>query len=87
MRVGIMPAEAEVIAALLRRCRRAVSVDHRDVQQIRVMKRQHGSLKDRIETAIRLPPAKGVPDAGVMDLSAPIRVPLDGQFLPLPSQI
>jgi hypothetical protein len=51
------------------------------------MKRQRGSLEDRIETAIRLPPAEGAPDAGVMDLLASIRVLFDGQFLPLASQI
>jgi hypothetical protein len=51
------------------------------------MKRQHGSLKDRIETASRLPPAEGAPDAGVMDLLASTRVLFDGQFLPLASQI
>ena len=51
------------------------------------MKGQHGSLEDRIETAIRLPPAEGAPDAGVMDLLASIRVLFDGQFLPLASQI
>ena len=83
----LVPIEADVIAALFRRCRRAVTVDHRDVQEIRVMKLQHRSLEDRIKTAICLPSAKGAPDPGVMNLPAPIRVPLDGQFLPLASQI
>jgi len=67
-------SEANIIATLLRRCRRAVTVDHRDVKEIRTMKRQHGSLEDRIETAIRLPPAESGPDAGVMDLLASIHV-------------
>ena len=51
------------------------------------MKRQYGSLKDRIETAIRLPPAEGAPDAGVMDLLESIRVLFNGQFLSLASQV
>jgi hypothetical protein len=57
-----VPAEAYIVATLLRRCRRAVTVDYRDVQEIHTMKHQHGSLEDRIETAIRLPPAEGAPD-------------------------
>ena len=51
------------------------------------MKRQHRSLEDRIETAIRLPPAKGAIDAGVMDLPASLAVLFDGQFLPLASHV
>src|ERR1700722_12664015 len=52
-----------------------------------MVKLQHRSLKDRIDTSIHLPASKGAPDAGVMDLPASVRVSFDGQFLPLASQI
>ena len=81
----LVPAESDVIAALLRRCRRAITVDHRGVQEIGLMKRQHGSGEDRIETAIRLPPAKDTPDAGMVNLPATLLVLFDRQFFPLAS--
>ena len=37
--------------------------------------------------SLRLPPAEGAPDAGVMDLVASIRVLFDRKFLPLESQL
>jgi hypothetical protein len=57
---------------------RAVTVDHRNIKEIRVMKRQHCALEDRIETTIRLPPAKRAIDAGVVNFLAPLVVLFDG---------
>ena len=51
------------------------------------MKRQHRPLEDRIETTIRLPPAKDAIDAGVVNLPATFFVPFDRQSLPLASQV
>jgi hypothetical protein len=76
-----------MVAALLRRWRPAVTMNDRDVKEVRLMKRQHCSLEDRIETAIRLPPAKHAPDAGMVNLPATFPVLLDRQFFPLASQV
>ena len=83
----LVPAEADVIAPLLRRCRRAIAVDHRGIKEIRVMKRRHRPGEDRIEAAIRLPPAKDTPDAGMVYLPATLFVLFDRQFLPLAPQV
>ena len=82
-----MPVEADIVTTLLRRCRRAVAVDDRDVKELRLMERQHRPLEDRIETAIRHPAAKSPPDTNVVDLPAPGCVLFDGQFLPLATEV
>ena len=51
------------------------------------MKRQHCSLEDRVETAIRLPPAKDAPDAGMVNLPATFFVLFDRKFFRLASQV
>ena len=80
-------AEADIVTSLLGRSRRAVAMDHPNVKEIRVTKRQHWSREDRIETTIRLPPAKSAINAAVVDFLAPLVVLFDGQFLPLASQV
>ena len=74
----LVPVEADIVTILLRRGRRAVAVDDRDVKELRLMERQHRALEDRIETAIRHPAAKSPPDTDVVDLPAAGRVLLDG---------
>jgi hypothetical protein len=82
-----VPVEADIVITLLRRCRRAVTVDDRDVKQLRLMERQHCPLEDRVETAIRHPAAKRPPDPNVVDHAAPGRVLFDGQSLPLATEV
>ena len=83
----LVSAEADVIATLLRRCRRAVTVDHRSVKKVRMMKGQHRAGEDCLKTTIRLPSSKRTIDASVVNFPASGFVPFDGQFLPLASQV
>ena len=51
----LVPAETDVVAALLRRCRRAIAMDDSSVEEIGLMKLQHRACKNAVKTAVRLP--------------------------------
>jgi len=50
----LVPAETDVVAALLRRCRRSIAMDDCGVEEIGSMKLQHRACKHGIKTAVRL---------------------------------
>ena len=50
----LVPAEADVVAAFLRRCRRTIAMDDRGIEEIGFMKLQHRACKHGVKTAICL---------------------------------
>ena len=54
----LVPAEADVVAAFLRRCRRTIAMDDSGVEKIGLMKLAHRTCKNGVKTAVRLPPSK-----------------------------
>lgn len=64
----LVSVEPDVVAAFLRRCRRAVAVDDGNVEEVGMMKVQYRLGEDRLETTVGLPPSKGAIDTGIVDL-------------------
>ena len=83
----LVTAETDVVAALLRRCRRSVAVDDRDVEEIGSMKLQHRACKNGIKTAVRLPLSKCDINARVVNFWTALLIFFDWQFFPLAPQI
>jgi hypothetical protein len=59
----LVTAEAEVIAAFLGRCGRAIALDDGDVQAIVLMKFEHRAFENGIKASVCLPSPKGAIDA------------------------
>src|SRR5258708_25254466 len=62
----LVPAEAEVVAPLLRRSRGAVAMDDARVQAIVLMKPEHRAFENGIKASVCLPAPKGAIDARVL---------------------
>ena len=82
-----MAAEAEVVAAFLGRCGRAIAMDDGDVQAIVLMKFEHRAFENGIKASVCLPSPKGAIDAGVVNLRTALAILFDGQLLPLAAQV
>ena len=83
----LVSVEADVVAALFRRRRRAIAMDDGHIEKAGLTKFQHHDCGNGIKTAPGLPPSKGAIKTGVVDLRTPFRVLCNRQFLPLTSQI
>jgi len=82
-----VPAEAEVVAALLGSGRRAIAMDDRDIKQLVLVKPPHRAGENGIDAAVSLPPAEGTVNARVVDFGTAIVILVDRQFLLLAAQI
>src|SRR3954469_2885376 len=83
----LVPVEADAVATLLGRRRRAITVEDRDIKQLVLVKFPHGALKNGGDAAIGLPAAPSAIDAGVVDLRTTFAILVDRQLLPLTPQI
>ena len=83
----LVPAETDVVAAFLRRCRRTIAMDDSGVEKIGLMKRCHRTCKNGVKTAVRLPPSKRTVDARVMNFRTAFVIFFDRQFFPLTAQV
>ena len=79
--------EANVIAALFRRCRGAIAVDDSHVEKVGLVKPLYRGDENDIKTATGLPPSKGAINSGVVDLRATVGVFCNRQFFPLAPQV
>ena len=82
-----MPAEANVVATLLRRGGRAIAVQDAGVEMTRLLQRQQRTGEDGVNAAVRLPPAKGSVDSRVVTLGLALCVLFNGQLLPLATHV
>ena len=83
----LVPAEPDVVAAFLRRCRRTIAMDDSGVEKIGLMKHCHRTCKNGVKTAVRLPPSKRAVDARVMNFRTAFGIFFDRQFFPLTAQV
>ena len=83
----LVPAETDVVAALLRRCRRSIAMDDCGVEEIGSMKLQHRACKHGIKTAVRLPLSKCDINARVVNFWSAVLTFFDRQFFPLAAQV
>src|SRR3954468_3438528 len=83
----LVPVEADVAAALLGGCRRAITMDDRDIKQLVLVKLAYGSCKDGVDAAISIPPPPSTIEAGVVDLRTTVADLVDRQLLPLTAQV
>src|ERR1700680_3693433 len=79
----LVPAEANVVAALFRCRRRAIAVNDRDVEEVVLMKPQHRACKNGVHTAIGIPPPEGAINARVVNFRTTFAIFFDRQLLPL----
>ena len=83
----LVPAEADVVAAFLRRCRRTIAMDDRGIEEIGFMKLQHRACKHGVKTAICLPLSKCAINARVVNFWMAFLIFFDRQLLPLAPQV
>jgi hypothetical protein len=83
----LVPAETDVVAALLRRCRRTVAVDDGCIEEVLLIKRRHRACKNGVKTAIRLPLPKRAINPRVMNFRAALSSFFNRQFFPLTPEI
>jgi hypothetical protein len=83
----LVTAIADVVAPFLGRGRRAIAMNGAQIQAIVLVKLEHRAFEDGVKTALGLPSPKGAVDACGVDLATPMPILLDGQVLPLATQI
>src|SRR5665647_1057352 len=83
----LVPAEANVVAALLGDGCGAVAVNDRGVKQVAFEKGLHRTREDGVDAAVGHPAAKRTVDARVVDFGSPIAARLNRQRLPLTPQV
>ena len=83
----LVPAEADVVAAFLRRCRRTIAMDDRGIEEIGFMKLQHRACKHGVKTAICLPLSKCAINARVVNFWMAFLIFFDRQLLPMAPQV
>ena len=72
----LVPAEADVVTALLRRRRGAIAMDDRDVERSSRWA-STPNRKDGVNAAISLPPPEGTIDPRVVDFRTTFAIPFD----------
>lgn len=83
----LVPAEAEVVAPVLRGARGAIAMDAAGVRTIVPMKAEDRALEKGIKTAICAPAPQGAIDACVMNFRTALPILLDRQFFPLAADV
>src|SRR5271165_6476958 len=83
----LVPAEAEVVAALFRRRRRAVAVNDRRIEEAVLMKPRHRTGENGVDAAVVHPPPPDAINARVVSFQAVFAILVDRQLLPLAAQI
>src|SRR3954452_13738451 len=83
----LVSVEADAVATLLGRRRRAITVEDRDIKQIVLVKLHHRAGENSIDAAIGLPSPEGTINAGGVDFRTAVVIPVDWQLLPLTPQI
>jgi hypothetical protein len=83
----LVSVEADVVAALFRRRRRAIAMDDGHIEKAGLTKLQHHDCENDVKAAAGLPPSKSAINPAVANLGAPFRVLCSGQFLPLTTQV
>lgn len=82
-----VPAESEIVPALLGCGCCPIAVDHADIQQLLLLKQQHRTRENGIKAPLGLIAPKGSIDSGIVAFRLPIFVLLDRQFLSLTAKI
>ena len=83
----LVAVEADVVAALFGCRGRAVAVNDRNIQAVVLMKLQHRTGKNGVDTAIDHPPPPDAINPRVVNFRTPLAIFFDRQFLPLTTQI
>ncbi|KAF7962790.1 hypothetical protein AWV80_17475 [Cupriavidus sp. UYMU48A] len=83
----LVPAVAQVVAAFLCRCGRAVAMDVREVEELVPMQLIDRAREDPVDAAVSLPASHDPVDAGVVDFRQPLCIRFDRQHLPLTPHI
>src|SRR5271165_552363 len=83
----LVPAEAEVVAALFRRRCGAVAVNDRRIEEAVLMKPRHRTGENGVDAAVVHPPPPDAINARVVSFQAAFAILVDRQLLPLAAQI
>src|SRR5580693_2931008 len=83
----LMAAEADVVATLFGRSRRAIAMNDRDIEKLVLVELHHRTAKNGVDAAIGLPPSPRAIDPRVVNLRTTLAILVDRQLLPLTTQI